>query len=76
VRLCPVDQAQARLQLAALEAAGAGQQAPGRGQVLLDELCLAPGLPGDRGPAGKHQSEQQQDQQTAHEAPLRRSDRR
>jgi hypothetical protein len=76
VRLGLVDQAQARLQLAALEAAGAGQQAPGRGQVLLDEPGLTPGLPGDRGSAGEHQSEQQQDEQTAHEAPLRRSDRR
>jgi hypothetical protein len=64
-----VDQNQPSLELTRLEAAGAGQQGPGRGQVLLDQLGPAHGLPGDGGSAGQDQAEQQQDEQTTHDKP-------
>jgi hypothetical protein len=60
-----------RLELPGFESAGAGEQRPGGGQVLLDQLGLGHGLPGDDGPAGQDQAEQQQDEHTTHDGPLR-----
>jgi hypothetical protein len=66
-----VDQRHALVELAGLEAAGAGEQGPGRGQVVLDQLGLAHGLPGDDSTPGQDQGEHHHDEQTTHEAPLR-----
>ena len=59
-----LDQVQPLLELAGLEPTRAGEQASRRRQVSLDQPGLASGLPGDRGPSGDHQAEQQQDEQT------------
>ena len=59
------------LELPGPEPAGAGEQHPGGGQVLLDQLGLAHGLPGDDGHTGQDQAEQQQDEHTTHDGPLR-----
>ena len=64
-----LDQGQPLLELTGLEPAGAGQQGPGRGQVLLDQLGVTHGLPGDGGSAGQDQAEQQQNEQTTHDKP-------
>ena len=64
-----VDQDQAVGELAGLEPAGPGEQGPGQGQVLFDQLGLAHGLPGDGGSAGQDEAEQHQDEQTTHEDP-------
>jgi len=59
--VCPglVDQRQSLVELAGLEAAGAGQQGSGCGQVVLDQLGLPHGLPGDDGSSGQDQGEHQ-----------------
>jgi hypothetical protein len=64
-----LDEAKPLLELAGLEAAGAGEQGPGGGQLLLDQPRFAHGLPGDGGSPGKEQAEQQHDEQTTHDGP-------
>jgi hypothetical protein len=59
-----LDQVQPLLEPTGLEPAGTRQQAPRRRQITFDQPSLASGLPGDRGPSGDHQAEQQQDEQT------------
>lgn len=63
------DEAETLCELARLEAAGAGEQGPGSGQVLLDQLRFAHGLPGHGCSAGQKQGEQQHDEQTTHDGP-------
>ena len=58
-------------ELPGFETAGAGEQRPGSGQILLDQLGPAHGLPGGGGSAGQDQAEQQQDERTTHDGPLR-----
>ena len=55
----------------AVRVADAGGQGPGRGQVVLDQLGLAHGLPGDDGASGQDQGEQHHDEQTSHVGPPR-----
>jgi hypothetical protein len=63
-------EAEMLLRFPGFEPDGTGEESPGCGQILLDQLCLAHGLPGDGGPAGQDQAEQQQDERTTHDAPL------
>jgi hypothetical protein len=46
-------EAEMLLQFPGFEPAGTGEESPGSGQILLDQLCPAHGLPGDGGPAGQ-----------------------